>query len=195
MSAKATQYSKMVITSALALPLILSLFSLSSPAKADLQFFQQRSNVVGAEGVWPTLSLFVTKGAGFPLGVLGFTPDGLFLQDLGNLQTSAFQTTPNLHTATLSPVTLLGICPIDGPSCGSVPPGGFALVTIGGATWSASGPPEPSYSTQLFPSFKGVEVIVSGGQTIAPATATGTLNGQNLAQSDPSLGQTDIFKA
>jgi len=189
------QPTKHVVISALAIPLILSLFSLSTPAKAELNFFQHRSSVVGAEGIWPTLSLVVVSDPIEGTGLFGFAADGLIIESPGNLPTSAFQATPNLRMATLSPVTVLCICSLDGPPCGSVPPGGTVSVTIQ-ATWSASGPPAPSYGTFHF-GFKGVEFISSGGRTIVPATATGALNSQNLGQSEPSnsFGSTDIFKA
>jgi len=114
----------------------------------------------------------VTGGGEAPF-LFGQTADGsLDFQD--TFPSNSFQVTPDLHTATLSPVTVHGFC--GGPaSCGSVPAGSVIPVTIQ-ATWTSSGHPQPSCITQ-HGIFSGVNFIFSGCRTTMPATATGTLNG------------------
>jgi hypothetical protein len=170
MSAKTPRYSKIVVSSALALPLILSLFSLSTPAKAaQITMF----NGFMATAEWNDFDLLVQidkSGTGHLEALI--VDEGFF--GLAPITSNDFHVAPSLRTATLSPVTV-------DFSCGCGLPDKELTIQ---ATWTAITNPTVSNSVFHF-GIKHIEVTETGPTSTVLATAQGTLDGQGLGQSLP----------
>lgn len=170
MNAPTTQYSKVVVSSALALPLILSLFSLSIPAKAAPIFL---SNGFVATAEWNDFDLIAQidkSGNGF---VEALIVDENFF-GLASITSNDFHVAPDLHTATLSPVTV-------DFSCGCGLPDKELTIQ---ATWTAITNPTVSNSVFHF-GIKHLQLTEVGRTSTVLATAQGTLGGQDQGQSLP----------
>jgi hypothetical protein len=186
------------------------LFSILSipPVLAATTTQIQRTNGIGANAFWPPdtkvgqfsdISLFVDKSSAGTDIRLGYDTPGLLGANAFLTTTANVFQTNGLNSATLSPVTLnVCVAEDDFGNCTFVPVtiqatwSGFGGTESGGKQFGivASCPPLQPAALKFFNCGQG---IVSLGGTSRQATATATMNGQNLGQTSTQFHDARIF--